>query len=159
MNKQKGISTFFAILTVGIIAIIGFAIFYSYQYIWAPEEETTIPQTETPEGVKTPKTETPYIEVLSPNGGENWRIGERYDITWKSAGVEKVNIGVLWEGAEEAYFIDSNVNTLSETYSWEIPEFFTNLVNGPKFKILITNTESEPDITDISDSYFSIITD
>ncbi len=52
MKTQKGISTSFAILTVGIIAIIGFAIFYSYQYIWVPEEEVTITQT------KTPKDET-----------------------------------------------------------------------------------------------------
>ena len=49
MKTQKGISTSFAILVVGIIAIMGFAIFYSYQYIWVPEEETTISQTKTPE--------------------------------------------------------------------------------------------------------------
>jgi len=47
MKTQKGISTFFAILVVGIIAIMGFAVFYSYQYIWVPEEETTISQTKT----------------------------------------------------------------------------------------------------------------
>ncbi len=40
----KGISTFFAILVVGIIAVIGFTILYSYQYIWYPEEVTTTNQ-------------------------------------------------------------------------------------------------------------------
>ncbi len=45
MKTQKGISTFFAILVVGIIAIMGFSILYSYQYIWTSEEEINISKT------------------------------------------------------------------------------------------------------------------
>jgi len=64
MKKQKGISTFFAILVVGIIAIMGFAIFYSYQYIWVPEEETTISQTEIPE-VEVPEGEEKLKDIAN----------------------------------------------------------------------------------------------
>jgi len=40
INLNKRISTFFAILLViSIIAVIGFAIFFFYQYIWTPEEK------------------------------------------------------------------------------------------------------------------------
>jgi len=33
-----------------------------------------------------------YIKVLSPNGGEKWVVGNIYNITWRSSGIEKVNI-------------------------------------------------------------------
>ncbi len=39
---QKAISTPFAILVVGIIAVIGFTILYSYQYIWTSEKEISL---------------------------------------------------------------------------------------------------------------------
>ncbi len=51
---QKGISTFFAILVVGIIAIIGFTILYSYQYIWAPEEKLISQKEASEEGIFIP---------------------------------------------------------------------------------------------------------
>lgn len=39
--------------------------------------------------------EKPYIKVISPNGGEEWKVGNTYNITWASKGVEKVNIFLL----------------------------------------------------------------
>lgn len=53
MKNQKGISTPFAILIVGVVAIIGFTIVFSYQYIWTPEEGVTLPLR-----IEKPKDET-----------------------------------------------------------------------------------------------------
>ena len=39
MKTQKGISTFFALLVVGIVIIISFTVLFSYQYIWRSREE------------------------------------------------------------------------------------------------------------------------
>ncbi len=76
MKTQKGISTFFAILVVGIIAVIGFTILYSYQYIWTEEEvvpKTEIPEKETsvPDDWKTYRNEGYMIEFQYP---DNWEV-------------------------------------------------------------------------------------
>ncbi|XOB41740.1 MAG: DUF5667 domain-containing protein [Candidatus Nealsonbacteria bacterium] len=48
------------------------------------------------EAEEAPKVEEkPYIKVISPNGGEEWKVGSTYNITWASEDVEKVNIFLL----------------------------------------------------------------
>jgi hypothetical protein len=39
----------------------------------------------------------PSITVISPNGGEKWEIGEAYDITWDSQGLDGVNIVLCFD--------------------------------------------------------------
>jgi hypothetical protein len=52
----------------------------------------------------------PYITLLSPNGGETWKIGETRDITWRSSGVEKVYIGIrCTQGAILTSFTSPNI--------------------------------------------------
>jgi len=120
MKNQKGISTSFAILTVGIIAIIGFAIFYSYQYIWTPEEEIT-----------TYETEKPYIKVIFPNGGEVLELGKTYNITWESRNVELVAISI----SNKAFDSEFSYNIAEEapntgSYSWQVPNNITEIAEG-----------------------------
>ncbi len=64
MKIQKGISTFFAILVVGLVALIGFVVFYSYQYIWVQEEEA---KTGTVETNFSKLDEDLLLEKLFPN--------------------------------------------------------------------------------------------
>ena len=45
------------------------------------------------------KREKPYVEVISPNGGEKWEIGKTYKIRWSFEGVPA-------EGAGSAFAID-----------------------------------------------------
>jgi len=94
----------------------------------------------------------PWIEVTSPNGGEQWLAGEDHEITWTSDGITSlVNL---------YYSIDnfvSDINTIAEneendgTYQWEdIPG-----VNSGHVQVRVA-TASGPLYYDDSDHYFTI---
>lgn len=58
------------------------------------------------------------IKITSPLGGEEWTIGDTYQVTWKSKGVDKVGI-VLFYG-EEAKWIAKDVNAGAGSFEWKI---------------------------------------
>jgi len=58
------------------------------------------------------------IQVLTPNGAEEWEIGQTYEITWKAKGIEKVGI-VLFKGAEPKW-IAENIDAGLGKYEWKI---------------------------------------
>lgn len=58
------------------------------------------------------------VEVLTPNGGEEWEIGQTYEITWKSRGIERVGIVLFKEN--EPKWIAKNVSAKLERYEWKI---------------------------------------
>lgn len=100
-------------------------------------------------------TPTPLITLLSPNGEEEWTIGETYNIRWESQGLETVagiNLIDYTPGDRYGYQygIASMVPASSGNYSWTIP---SNIVPGIKYKV-VTGYEST---NDFSDGYFSII--
>ena len=117
----------------------------------------------------------PYIKVLSPNGGEKWVVGNTYNITWESSGIDKVNIyleeielpGGIWQTTECLQescdpnvsfcppcdkLIASNISASLGKYSWTIP---ANQQVLTKAKIAIYSV-SAGKISDKSDNYFSI---
>ena len=57
----------------------------------------------------------PTLTVLSPNGGEKWEVGKTYSITWKSNGLDQVNINLLSADPvnEGSYRISRLVSNLS----------------------------------------------
>jgi len=118
----------------------------------------------------------PYIKVLSPNGGEKWVVGNTYNITWESSGIDKVNIyleeielpGGIWQTTECLQescdpnvsfcppcdkLIASNISASLGKYSWTIP---ANQQVLTKAKIAIYSV-SAGKISDKSDNYFSIV--
>lgn len=58
------------------------------------------------------------IQVLTPNGAEEWEIGQTYEITWKAKGVDKVGI-VLFKGAEPKWIVE-NIDAGLGKYEWKI---------------------------------------
>jgi len=99
------------------------------------------------------------ITVNSPNGGEEWVIGETHEITWTSVGVDKVNIKLLtyYNGVESFTTIATDVSASLGKYSWTIPDF--DPAGSRKIGVISTEssqTELESD-WDWSDSYFSIV--
>jgi len=58
------------------------------------------------------------IQLQTPNGGEEWEIGETYQITWKTRGIERVGI-VLFKGKEPKW-VGKNIDAKSGKYDWKI---------------------------------------
>ncbi|MED5475670.1 MAG: hypothetical protein VX770_06550, partial [Candidatus Neomarinimicrobiota bacterium] len=88
-------------------------------------------------------------EVISPNGGEIWRIGQTYDIIWTS------------DLSSSGIFLYKNGNQLEEisgdfsgtTFSWTIPSNIE--VPSDDYQIVIDNP-SGPE-QDYSDGFFTIV--
>jgi hypothetical protein len=92
---------------------------------------------------------TPYITILTPNGGEDWKVDSTYDITWTSNGTSgevqieySINDGKNW-----AELIASMPDT--GVYSWAIPD-----TSSDSCLVRVSNTDGSP--TDQTDSVFTI---
>lgn len=106
------------------------------------------------------KLEKPYIKVISPNGEEEWKIGNTYDITWESQGADKIYIYLVKEGASDVAEIITRdfIQASLGKYSWTIPTKNNDINLGGQFKIVITFPEEKNGkIRDVSDNYFSIV--
>ena len=60
------------------------------------------------------------IEVLSPNGAEEWHEGSTHDIVWRSSGVEEVDVEVA-SGGKPLGLVARAVDASADRYRWEIP--------------------------------------
>lgn len=92
------------------------------------------------------------IELLAPNGGEVFAVGDIVDVRWQSQDVgETVRVefsldnGYSWI---EAY--PSNGGNVG-TYAWLVP-----LVNAPKALVRVSST-TRPSVYDVSDKPFTVI--
>jgi len=91
------------------------------------------------------------IHIVSPNGGEVWRIGETHDLIWTSEGVDTVKIEFSQTGSGGPYFLI--------TASYVGPETLSYLAGGPPstdcfFRVAWA---SSPLVFDTNDSAFSIL--
>ena len=89
------------------------------------------------------------VKVIAPNGGEQWKAGSAYNITWESSGISDNVIIDLYRGTA----FDLNIGTTptsSGSYSWNIPGNFTL---ADDYKIFI----HQDTIEDYSDAVFSIV--
>jgi hypothetical protein len=93
-----------------------------------------------------------FIEVITPNGGENLGVGEEYYITWTSTGINSVLIEYSTDNGDQWLPIDT-VSAMGGRYTWTVP-------NTPSDTCLvrISGNDSPGDPSDVSDSVFSIVT-
>ncbi len=98
------------------------------------------------------------ITVLSPNGGEQWVVGNTYAVKWTSDNLpaeaqNKVSISLIPEGSSNGTSIFSGV-TNDGNENWIIP----STVSPGKYRIDVGCYISEAGCThDASDNYFSIV--
>ncbi|MCX6581461.1 MAG: SBBP repeat-containing protein [Candidatus Aminicenantes bacterium] len=94
----------------------------------------------------------PSIFLISPNGGEIWKVKQGVDITWRSLGIDNIKIE-LYKGTVLKTEILASTPAATGKYTWAIP---ANHALGTKFKIKISCVDTGVNLNDISDSWFSI---
>ena len=102
-------------------------------------------------------TTQPSITVLSPNGGESWKVGGTYTVKWNSSGVSAVNIystcNTVTNDHSRYYDIALNIPASNEFYNWNIDPTVSLY---SQCKIQITDA-SNATVNDTNDNYFSIV--
>jgi hypothetical protein len=99
-----------------------------------------------------PKISQPSITVLSPNGGETYKIGDTVKISWSGNNLGVSNINISWCKSNSGC---NNIVTRipnSGNYSWTIPATFA----PGSYKIQIGNDDIDNAVSDESDNYFTI---
>ncbi len=99
------------------------------------------------------QTET-SLKLLAPNGGEYWTTGAFPRIAWKSTNITVVKIEISYDGGLNWEIISPAAVAVYGYYSgWQLGNTISNqcLIKVSKY--------DDPDIYDISDSYFRITTD
>lgn len=96
------------------------------------------------------------LQLISPNGKEEWRAGRAYQITWKSRKIGKVGI-MLMKGdpSKESEWIAKDISARGGKYEWKI---FAWQSPGQHYKIAIFEYPwLEGDKIDYSDDFFTIV--
>jgi uncharacterized protein (TIGR02145 family) len=122
---------------------------------------------------------TPSIAVLSPDGGESWKIGDTVRIKWSSANIDSVYIsltdyGHIGIGSGGSMTIVNSMPASAGYYDWKIPSEGGLPRNDDgsrtsfnKYKIMISEVHTSTDssgttsftygVVDYSSNYFSIL--
>lgn len=87
------------------------------------------------------------INVLSPNGGESWVIGDTQIILWESNKINNFSIVYSTDNGNYWYNIG---NSISDSFIWEIPDILSDSC------VIKINDFDDSTIYDICDSLFSI---
>jgi hypothetical protein len=95
---------------------------------------------------------TPSISLISPNGGEIWKVKQGVDITWRSLGIDNIKIE-LYKGTLLKTVVSASTPAATGKYTWTIP---ANHPQGTKYKIKISSVDAGLNLSDTGDSYFSI---
>jgi len=196
MNLNEGISTPIAILLmIAVSAVAGVAVWqptklaeelapkqtsdYTTQsackevgYYWyndacheEKQEENSLENTE-------PTSSTP-ITLISPNGGEEWEVENKYELSWDGheelSQNEKIGL-FLWKGEEELYQINNIKSSLPEsgTLEWPLSDkiacgaWCIYLEGGSNYKVEAAVISFDDmggivkNYSDFSDDYFTI---
>jgi len=153
---------FSKILILVVLIILATGGILAWQYFGEPKEEIELPEEKTEEVAP---EETGEIKVISPNGGERWTEGNKYDITWRSSKIEKVNIEITY--GRLAHFstgevlgqIATGIDAKLGKYTWEIPTgFVVNLgITGLDMMRIGIYDPEKSSLYDESDDYFTIV--
>jgi hypothetical protein len=92
----------------------------------------------------------PTITLLSPNGGERWKVGTKKNITWEYSSVQNVKIEYSTNGGVNWKVINANTSAAAQTYQWTVEDF-------PSTTCLVRISDiTEATLGDTSNSVFTI---
>jgi RHS repeat-associated protein len=93
--------------------------------------------------------DAPRIIITTPNDGEVWTAGNKYNITWTAINIlGNVKIELYQNNVKSRDIVDG-IDVQARTYSWDIPK---DLLAGTNYKIKIIKDTIE----DFSDANFTI---
>jgi len=94
------------------------------------------------------------LKIVSPNGGEEFAVGDIVQITWESEGVDNVDIG--WTESEINRWILEDIPASRGNYDWAIPDLGQERV---VLKIIIqeSSPESGGKLYDRSDGLITVV--
>jgi hypothetical protein len=94
------------------------------------------------------------ITVTSPNGGEEWEVGSAQAITWTSSGdINSVMIEYSYDSGHTWDTIVSSTGN-SGTHDWQVPDTVSDKC---LVRVTANDGDSDPKLSDVSDSVFSIV--
>ena len=93
---------------------------------------------------------TPTITVISPNGGEEWKVGTNKNITWTSSYVTNVKLEYSVDSGSNWTTIITSTPANTGIYSWTIPNSTTSTA-----LVRVTDT-SDNTVKDQSNNVFRI---
>ncbi|MCG2695828.1 MAG: GPI anchored serine-threonine rich family protein [Candidatus Portnoybacteria bacterium] len=164
LKKQSGFATVIIILIAAVL-IIGGGVYLYQKSGFKPTSTQT-------------KSNSPYITLLSPNGGEVWEIGKTYEIKWelrninttvKEISIVAINEPVIGEVASNDVVKIASVtgqDVLKGIYKWQIPN---NIKPSDRYSIEISIADQDfwkkiwaevPDtvsFSDFSDGFIGIV--
>ncbi len=103
----------------------------------------------------------PDIKVISPNGGENWKIGQTYSISTLSGGELGTRTIRLNRYSDDGVRVGEITigTTESDNFSYKIPvgtEQTTGSASRHKIQVIVNKYNTGKGVADESDNYFSI---
>jgi hypothetical protein len=94
------------------------------------------------------------FRVTSPNGGESWEVGSVQSIEWTNSGdINSVMIEYSYDNGNTWNIIASSVSN-SGNYDWQVPD---TVSEECLVRITANDGDSDPKLSDVSDSEFSIV--
>jgi len=97
------------------------------------------------------------VDLLSPDGGEDWLEGSIHDITWRSSGIAEVDIEVA-SGGKPLGYAALGVDASSGVYSWEIPVGLVSnfgVAASDAMRVRVVSSD-DPDVYDENDQPFTV---
>lgn len=151
-NFQKGFATPMLVAVIVILVVVGGAYLYTNK-TKQPDQIPGVSMQQKSSPIS--NSGTPFIKVLSPNGGEKYEGGKTYEIKWSSNSTENLDIGLI-EGSEDggqgAGYIALDIPN-SGNYMWTV----SPSIKTDQYRIVIRPV-GESSIEDTSDSTFTITT-
>jgi len=97
---------------------------------------------------------TAFVRIISPNGGEEWTLGTKHNVTWAaSSEIKRVEI-LLYKGGSSVLVVSQNIDAKIGSCQWLIP---SDIELGNNYRARIFNTANPVAQSDFSDAYFSIV--
>lgn len=90
------------------------------------------------------------LNLTSPNGGENWKVGTTQNIAWVSQNLDLINLEYSIDNKIQWTTIISSIPANSGSYNWVVPNQESDLV------FIRVSDASDLNLFDINDTQFKI---